>query len=113
MVDVDRIALGKVLTILEHGDPKDGIWYLAATGDVATLQTYLNRFPNEVCGNTLFLHHSILLLLLCAEVTQVHMLCVHSQYSAVYFQVQNILYMQFLKHIVCMIVLSPACAGKP
>jgi hypothetical protein len=46
--DLDKVALVKVLTILKSGDPKDAIWYLSATGDVHTLQTYLQRFPDEI-----------------------------------------------------------------
>ena len=46
--DLDKVALLKVLTIMKSGDPKDAIWYLSATGDVHTLHTYLQRYPDEV-----------------------------------------------------------------
>ena len=47
--DVDKIALVKVLTILQREDPREGIWYLAATGEVASLQTCIEKFPEDVC----------------------------------------------------------------
>ena len=46
--DVDRIALMKVLTIMQQEDPREAIWYLAATGDVAALQNSIERHPEEV-----------------------------------------------------------------
>ena len=46
--DVDRIALIKVFTILQHNDPRDGIIYVAATGDVPTLRKSLEKYPEEV-----------------------------------------------------------------
>ena len=47
--DLDTVALVSVLTVLKSADPKDAFWYLAATGDVLTLESYLQRFPDEVC----------------------------------------------------------------
>ena len=46
--DVDKIALVKVFTILQQNDPRDGIIYVAATGDVPTLKKSLEKHPEEV-----------------------------------------------------------------
>jgi E3 ubiquitin-protein ligase mind-bomb len=46
--DVDRIALMKVLAILQQTDTRDAMGYLAATGDVPTLQKYLDKYPEEI-----------------------------------------------------------------
>lgn len=46
--DVDKIALVKVLAIMQQSDSCDGILYLTATGDVPTLRKYLEKHPEEV-----------------------------------------------------------------
>ena len=46
--DVDRIALVKVFAILQQNDPRDGIIYVTATGDVPTLKKSLEKHPEEV-----------------------------------------------------------------
>jgi E3 ubiquitin-protein ligase mind-bomb len=46
--DADRIALMKVFAILQQNDPRDGIIYVTATGDVPTLKKSLEKYPEEI-----------------------------------------------------------------
>ena len=54
--DVDRIALMKVFAILQQNDPRDGIIYVTATGDVPTLRKSLEKYPEEVGDIHIHIH---------------------------------------------------------
>ena len=50
--DVDKLVLAKVLTLLQHCNPRDSIVYATQTGDISTLKPYLEKYPQEVCTCT-------------------------------------------------------------
>ena len=54
--DVDKGALMKVFSLMQHCDPRDSFIYVAAAGDVPTLKRCLEKHPDEVLYSHIYIH---------------------------------------------------------
>ena len=62
MEDVDKGALMKVFSLMQHCDPRDSFIYVAAAGDVPTLKQCLEKHPDEVLYS-----HNIHVYIMCTN----------------------------------------------